>query len=1124
MALGIPQLAIADNVYSIYPIPQEQVAVTGNASISSKVNLVVEAGIDDVTRKRATDILTQNGIQVVISDKEDASMSNIYLGINGSKGAGDALATSLQLKRDVFTQANKFDRHCVSLTSRNGQAQILVLGENTDATFYGLASLEQMLDYDHKALPCVTIYDYADQKSRGIVEGYYGYPYTVEVKKDLMRYMMRYKMNTYMYGAKSDPYHSQYWKKPYPTNLTAEQAKNGWLSQDMVKDITKVSHDTKVNFIWAIHPGNDIINSNSVVSDVTSKFDMMYKLGVRQFAVFVDDVSIPSSDADMATNARNITSIQQALEKKYNENYTAAADTVKPLHLVPQVYCTAFAGDDQRKRFFKALSDIPSQVTVYTTGWGVWSVPNQGDFNTIAREFGRPGAWWWNYPCNDNADAQIYPMDMYSNFYDMPAVDNNARLPKELNNSLGIVCNPMQQGEVSKIPLFSTADYAWNASGFNHLKSWEAAFPAIVGKEKAASLQLLAKYLRWNDPTELNSLINKFKNGLSHGNPNISDLKQTLDDVYAACIDIEALKQSERESDRLLYNDLAPWLLKLKQMVASSNALLQVAAMDKEEEGKWDRFVHEIDQVDSLDLKEEYKAYALEGMGNGISVSVRPAAPSQKYLYDFTKYLKENALGDFFPETETKPYLVSNMENSRGRVVISKDLVTFANCTNVLQPGEYIGMALPHPTLLGDFNVADTLLANNTLLYSSNGKAWTNFTDKETLLQGYVKYICIKNTGDAPKKISLSRTVISAQMPAPTQLASVDIPEGPIWDNHQAKFLIDGDYNTFVCLHRCQYNGDKYTVKLKEPTAIHDVRICMGTVNGDHMNIGNVEISKDGKSWKKIRVKGTNTYNFTMNLPQVVKYSNEMSYCDFQAAGEEAAYVRFNVTGARTDKWLRFYELEVNRQSDKQKEQTDCVDQEGNNVEALSDRRGDTGMEQGTPSIVCHFNDIQFLKAVEIYQNAEKSAAAPASVQITADGEHWTDYGKLTLNKQVIDLSQQKEATAMRIVWEGKQAPAIYEIVAVCDKEESAEVTKIEPIATTEGMLQVDFKGNSVWVESATGIRNVTAYSFDGKQLLRYEAAGQCRVLVPDFTRNSSPYLLRVVLSDGSKASYKVLR
>lgn len=97
----------------------------------------------------------------------------------------------------------------LSLTNaHDGVAQLIIIGENTDATFMGLASLEQMLDAETKQMPTVTISDYADLKERGIIEGFYGKPYSSEVRKDLLRFMMRNKMNCYVYGPKSDVYHS----------------------------------------------------------------------------------------------------------------------------------------------------------------------------------------------------------------------------------------------------------------------------------------------------------------------------------------------------------------------------------------------------------------------------------------------------------------------------------------------------------------------------------------------------------------------------------------------------------------------------------------------------------------------------------------------------------------------------------------------------------------------------------------------------------------------------------------------------------------------------------------------------------------------------------------------------
>lgn len=288
-----------------------------------------------------------------------------------------------------------------------------------------------------------------------------------------MRFMMRYKMNTYLYGAKSDPYHSEKWMDAYPTSVTAQQETNGWLSQAMLREVTAESHATKVNFIWAIHPGNKFLGSNTVINDIMGKFAKMYDLGVRQFGVFVDDVGIPSDDAGYKLNADRLTQLQKAMDSKYNVAGAAAADTVKPLHFVPQIYCRNFASsEEQFTKFFNALGNTPSKITIYTTGWGVWSVPNSRDLNVTATPLGRNVGWWWNYPCNDNADSQIFASDMYSNFVDMPAVGNNSTLPASLNGGISIVSNPMQQGEIAKIPVFSVADYAWHTASFNNQNSW----------------------------------------------------------------------------------------------------------------------------------------------------------------------------------------------------------------------------------------------------------------------------------------------------------------------------------------------------------------------------------------------------------------------------------------------------------------------------------------------------------------------------------------------------------------------------------------------------------------------------------------------------------------------------
>ncbi|MDQ9869485.1 hypothetical protein RFX30_08815, partial [Acinetobacter baumannii] len=49
-------------------------------------------------------------------------------------------------------------------------------------------------------------------------------------------------------------------------------------------------------------------------------------------------------------------------------------------------------------------------------------------------------------------------------------------------------------------------------------------------------------------------------------------------------------------------------------------------------DNRWQIYEQLLEQAQKLTTDEAYKAYALEGMGNNITTSVRPSQPSQKTL------------------------------------------------------------------------------------------------------------------------------------------------------------------------------------------------------------------------------------------------------------------------------------------------------------------------------------------------------------------------------------------------------------------------------------------------------------------------------------------------------------
>ena len=618
--------------YTIYPIPHKQVMNPGTASFSQRVFIFPQYGIDIATINRAKQILSDHGLVPVVIDAGTPNNcpSFVHLSVNNPKEKiGDEHHAVLRVDRSIFNLP-KYDRYILNLKSDSkGQANVAIIGEDTDAVFCGLASLEQMLDQGTTDLPCVTIYDYADVKNRGIIEGYYGVPYTAEVTKDLFRFMARYKMNTYMYGAKSDPYHSHYWGDPYPTTITEDQQRIGYLNQDMMRDITKVASETKVNFIWAIHPGKAFANAEDpqVLDKIMAKFESMHELGVRQFGVFVDDVGVPSDHAIMKLCADNLTALQQRIDDKWNKKGAAAADTVKPLHYVPQLYAHGWVSQERAREFYESLSTTPEKVSIYITGRDVWSVPNNGDLELVSSWLGRDLSWWWNYPCNDQDPTKLFVMDTYSNFRDETHIDNLSHIEKRLKGLNTLIINPMQQGELSKIALFSVADYSWNNASFDNYSSWDAAIPAVVGKQHAKAFKKLAPYLRYYDNDAIGYRIDNYYKSVKSGRANSQSLLNELREVSKACQEIKDMKNSNVESDRLLYNDVRPWLLKLEAMTSEAIAALEGNAQP----------------LVDYDSNPDFQFETLGGMGEDIKLRVLTAEPSSKCLMPFLiEYLRNH--------------------------------------------------------------------------------------------------------------------------------------------------------------------------------------------------------------------------------------------------------------------------------------------------------------------------------------------------------------------------------------------------------------------------------------------------------------------------------------------------
>lgn len=309
--------------------------------------------------------------------------------------------------------------------------------------FYGLETWRRIAAQSPAdSLPLLTLRDWPELERRGVVEGFYGTPWSHDVRLSLIDFYGRNKLNTYIYGPKDDPYHSSpNWRKPYPP----EQARQ-------IRELVEACRRNYVDFVWAIHPGKDIRWTEEDRNSLVRKFENMYDLGVRSFAIHFDDIE------GEGTNPYR----QCDLVNYLTENFVNTHPGVQPLAVCPTDYSRLWANPTENGASAIYGRTLDPQVQVMYTGDVVCSdltAETMQWFNALIR---RPGFYWWNWPVTDYARNHLLMG---------PALGLDTTLTRA--DVAALVSNPMEQGEASKLGLYGVADYAWNPAAYVPERAWE---------------------------------------------------------------------------------------------------------------------------------------------------------------------------------------------------------------------------------------------------------------------------------------------------------------------------------------------------------------------------------------------------------------------------------------------------------------------------------------------------------------------------------------------------------------------------------------------------------------------------------------------------------------------------
>ena len=300
---------------------------------------------------------------------------------------------------------------------------------------------------------------------RGVIEGFYGKPWTQAERLDQLAFYGKHQLNTYIYAPKDDPYHREKWREAYPLAAMAN-----------MKQLIETAKQNQVDFVFAISPGIDVrlegAEEEQDIEALLHKFDSLYAMGVRSFALFFDDIK----NKDGAGQARFLNEV--------NRRFIRVKPGVKPLFTVPTEYFTAdMIEDGKLKTYTKGFSEtLDRDIIVMYTGPGVVCdgiLPE--DIEKVNAIYGRKMAVWWNYPVNDYLLPKL-------------ALGPITGLSGETGQKMSaFIMNPMQFAELSKITLATGADYAKNPAAYDEEKSWQTAIKEQYG-ENAAAMEVFADH------------------------------------------------------------------------------------------------------------------------------------------------------------------------------------------------------------------------------------------------------------------------------------------------------------------------------------------------------------------------------------------------------------------------------------------------------------------------------------------------------------------------------------------------------------------------------------------------------------------------------------------------------
>lgn len=1001
----------------IYPVPQETEYFSEEGmKLEGTVNLVIHGEQDEATVTKVKQLLKEHGIVYQEAEKADEEHASILITSDKNHCADCSSEDVKALREEQGYVLNATD-------NENPKGSISIIGADKDGAYYGVMTLAQILDQttaDGKFAEG-EIRDYPNIKLRGYVEGFYGYPWSFEDRLSLMSDTSKYKMNTYIYAPKDDPYHKDQWRTLYP----AEKAEE-------LRQLALESKKDNVSFCWNIHPGKGYNYSNDTdYNYLIAKFQQLYDLGVRQFGLSYDDL-------EGYANGRQ----QAELINRVNREFVKAKGDVEPLIVVGTRYCNAW-GPSMQTYFEPFFSTLDEDVVVMWTGASTMSAITKEAYEWPKQQTGvnRNLAAWWNYPVNDYCDGKLL----------MSPLEN---LENDVDNLSGFFLNPMSQAEASKVAIFSGADYSWNVPAFEKMSSWKRAIRELVPDANDAferfadNLSFVKDGFEFDESRYLTEKITALNDALTNGKDvteAASALKKEFEIMRSDAVRLRAIENKEMFEDIRIFIDAYDVLAEAG--IASMEAFIAAQEGDIETTLARTELLKE-----KLEQTNTFKIESLEGNGvkqNIVNVGEKRLKPM---IRDSADQIQSLLSKEIMTEIELKTFSSDSSAENLSVAEVGGNYAVSEVDVNLESDG-YFGFNLPKAMRLSEIIIDSDQNEKLEIQYSLNGIEWIK-ADAE-ISDGVLKttgavgaaYIRIVNKGKETVAVHIHELKAMIVYSLGQVTAATDLGT---YQNYDIQNAVDGNMNTKFYSSSGSTAGSYVRVDLGKAIPLYDLTIYYapnpkGISEGvDGFKKTKLEVSADAVTWKQIG----DIIPFDEYTAETVSGQN-VATVKFNAEGEMARYIRFSAAEAY-DNWVQVYEVKYNQTvSNIGNAGISLVDADFTvqNPEYLYDGDFSTAMTaeavQKGKTVVYKTTTITDIEKLTIIQNPSKICNADVSVK-TAEGK-WKEIG--VLDQQITHLPVNDVITEIKLTFKNdQQSLELFEIVALEKKEKPELVNPFQDV------------------------------------------------------------------------------